>query len=191
MKYSLNYIFWFWLPPLGYMAAIFFLSSLSNPQIGGDTPDYILHSIGYFVLTLLLIRFFLAEQPRILLNLTTILSGSKNIDNDLFFWNIASLAGVLIAIVYGITDEIHQYFTPGRHCSFSDLLANTFGAFMAYGISMLDYLVISRTSFQKRMIKRMKWLGVISYANYVTSKPYAHFTNSGFHQLEKYKGPGK
>jgi hypothetical protein len=180
MKYSLNYIFWFWLPPLGYMAAIFFLSSLSNPQIGGDTPDYILHSIGYFVLTLLLIRFFLAEQPRILLNLTTILSGSKNIDNDLFFWNIASFAGVLMAIVYGITDEIHQHFTPGRHCSFSDLLANTFGAFMAYGISMLDYLVISRTSFQKRMINRMKWLGVISYANYVTSKPYAHFTKFRF-----------
>lgn len=176
MKNSLHHIFWFWLPPLGYMVAIFFVSSLSNPQIGGDTPDYILHSIGYFVLTLLLIRLLLAEQPRLLVNLTTIFSGSKNTNNALFFWNIASLAGVLIAIVYGITDELHQYFTPGRHCSLSDVLANSFGAFMAYGISMLDYLVISRTSFQKRLINRMKWLGVISYANYVASKPGVHFT---------------
>jgi hypothetical protein len=185
MKYSLSYLFWFWFPPLGYMVAIFFLSSLSNPRIGGDTPDYILHSIGYFVLTLLLIRFLLAEQPRLLLNLTTIFSGSNHIDNAFFFWNIASLAGVLIAIVYGITDELHQYFTPGRHCSFNDLLANAFGAFMAYGISMLDYLVISRTSFQKRMINRMKWLGVISYANHVTSKPDAHFKEFRFSPFRK------
>lgn len=176
MKYSFNYIFWFWLPPLGYMVAIFFVSSLSNPQVGIDTPDYILHSIGYFVLTLLLIRLLLAEQPRLLVNLTTFFSGYKNIDSNLIFRHIASVSGVLIAIAYGITDELHQYFTPGRHCSLSDLLANSFGAFMAYGISLLDYLVISRTSFQKRLIKRMKWLGVISYTNYVTSKPGVHYT---------------
>jgi hypothetical protein len=170
MKYSLNHILWFWLPSLGYIIAIFFMSSLSNPQIGGDTPDYVLHSIGYFVLTLLLIRLLLAEQPRLLLKLSTILPGHKHIDNGLLFWNIASLSGVLIAICYGITDELHQYFTPGRHCSFSDVLANSFGAFMAYGISMLDYLILTRTSFQKRLIKMVGPLGVISYAGYVTSK---------------------
>jgi hypothetical protein len=170
MKYSFNYIIWFWLPPLGFMIATFFMSSLSNPQIGGDTPDYILHSIGYFVLTLLLIRFLLAEHPWLLLKLTTIFSGYKNVPKRLLFWHIASLSGVLIAIAYGITDEIHQYFTPGRHCSVNDVMANSFGAFMAYGISILDYLVIFRTSFQKRLLNRLKWLGVISYANYVTSK---------------------
>jgi hypothetical protein len=176
MKYSLNYIFWFWLPPMGYMVAIFFMSSLSNPQIGSDTPDYVLHSSGYFVLTLLLIRLLLAEQPRILLKLTNNFTGYKNIHNGLLFWHIASISAVLIAIGYGITDELHQYFTPGRHCSFSDLLANSLGAFTAYGVAMLDYLIISRTSFQRRFTKRMKWLGVMTYANYVTSKSNAHFT---------------
>jgi VanZ family protein len=180
IKHSIHYLFWFWLPPLGYMIAIFFMSSQSNPQIGVDTPDYVLHSIGYFVLTLLLIRLLLAEQPRILLKLTTIFSGSKNIDNGFLFWHLASLLGVLIAIGYGVTDELHQYFTPGRHCSFKDLLANSFGAFIAYGISMLDYLILSRTSFQKRLTDRMKWLGVISYAKYVTSKPNAHLTGFRF-----------
>jgi hypothetical protein len=173
MKYSLHHIFWFWLPPLGYMIAIFFMSSLSNPQIGGDTPDYILHSIAYFVLTLLLIRLLLAEQPQLFLKLMTFLSGPKNIDSGLIFWHVASVSGVLVAIVYGITDELHQYFIPDRHCSINDLLANSFGAFMAYGISMLDYLIISRTSFQKRLTNRVKWLGAISYANYISEKPGA------------------
>ncbi len=171
MKYSINYIFWFWLPPLGYMVAIFYMSSLSNPQIGGDTPDYILHSIGYFVLTLLLIRLLLAEQPRLLLKITTIFSGSRNIDHSLLFWQIVSLSGVLIAVFYGISNELHQYFIPGRHCSFNDILANAFGALVAYGISMLDYLILTGTSLHKRLTKIVEPLGVISYARYVTSKP--------------------
>jgi hypothetical protein len=180
MKHSLHHIFWFWLPPVGYMIAIFFMSSQSSPQIGGDTPDYVLHSSGYFVLTLLLIRLLLAEQPQKLLKLATIISGTKNTDDGLMFWNIASITGVLIAIGYGITDELHQYFTPGRHCSFNDLLANSFGAFMAYGVSMLDYLIMSRTSLQKRWTKRLKWLKVISYANYLNVKPSAPFIGFRF-----------
>jgi VanZ family protein len=175
MKHSLHHLFWFWLPPLGYMISIFFMSSQSDPQIGGDTPDYVLHSIGYFVLTLLLIRLLLAEQPQKLLKLAVIFCGSKNTNGALLFWHIASATGVLIAIGYGITDELHQYFTPGRHCSFNDLLANSFGAFMAYGVSMLDYLIISRTSFHKRWTNRIKWMRVISYANYLKSKPSGHF----------------
>jgi VanZ family protein len=174
MKHSLHHIFWFWLPPLGYMISIFFMSSQSDPQIGGDTPDYVLHSIGYFVLTLLLIRLLLAEQPQKLLKLATSLSGTKNTPDGLIFWNIASITGVLVAIGYGVTDELHQYFTPGRHCSFNDLLANSFGAFIAYGVSMLDYLIMSRTSLHKRWTKRIKWLRVISYAHYLKSKPSGH-----------------
>jgi VanZ family protein len=176
MKHSLHYIFWFWLPPLGYMISIFFMSSQSDPQIGGDTPDYVLHSIGYFILTLLLIRLLLAEQPQKLQKLAVFFSDSKNINDGLLFWHIASVNGVLIAIAYGITDELHQYFTPGRHCSFNDLLANSFGAFMAYGVSMLDYLIISRTSFLKKWTNRIKWLRVISYSNYLNVKPSTRFT---------------
>lgn len=152
---------------MGYMVAIFILSSLSNPRISDSTPDYVLHSTGYFILTLLVIRLLLAEQPRILLKLATIFSGYKTIDQKLLFWHIASLSGVLIAVTYGITDELHQYFTPGRHCSFKDILANSFGALMAYGVAMLDYLILTKTSFQKKLATQMKWLGVNSYIQYV------------------------
>jgi hypothetical protein len=153
------------------MVAIFFMSSQSNPEIGDDVPDYVLHSTGYFLLTLLLIRLMLAEQPRILLKLLTIFPGyQKNKNNGLLFWQVASISGVLISIGYGVTDEVHQYFIPGRHCSFSDMLANSFGAFMAYGVSMLDYLILSRTSFHKKWTTRIKWMKPISYSNFLYSK---------------------
>jgi len=41
-------------------------------------------------------------------------------------WGIASL--------YGVADEIHQYFVPGRVCSISDILINAAGAFVGAGI---------------------------------------------------------
>jgi len=180
MKISFHQLFWFWLPPVGYMIAIFFMSSMPDPQIGTDAPDYVLHCVGYFVLTLLLIRLFLAEQPSVVLKLTRYISGSKNTNHDFLFWNVASLAAVLTAIAYGITDELHQYFTPGRHCSFKDVSANSFGAFLAYGISMLDYLIFTRTSFQNRLKKRMKRLGGISYAGYIRINPRNHFSGLRF-----------
>lgn len=172
MKHSISYIFWFWIPPLGYMIAIFFMSSISDPQMGGYPPDYVLHSIEYFVLTLLLIRFFLAEQPPLFQKLKTFLfSGSGNTNSNLLIWNMASLAGVLVSIFYGITDEMHQYLVPGRYCSMNDLLANSFGAFLAYGISMLDYLIMTKTTLSNRLRDRIKGLEIISYANYVNLKP--------------------
>jgi len=49
----------------------------------------------------------------------------------LFFiaWGIASL--------YGVSDEIHQYFVPGRACLFSDMVINAVGAFFGAGLVVL------------------------------------------------------
>ena len=42
---------------------------------------------------------------------------------------------VLIAFLYGLTDEFHQSFTPGRGPKFTDVLIDTFGATLfIYGI---------------------------------------------------------
>jgi len=41
------------------------------------------------------------------------------------------LAAVAIASVYGISDEFHQSFVPGRDASVFDLLVNTVGATIA------------------------------------------------------------
>ncbi|MCA9409023.1 MAG: VanZ family protein [Candidatus Omnitrophica bacterium] len=37
---------------------------------------------------------------------------------------------LLISFCYGLSDEIHQYFVPGRTCSGIDLLADTIGGFI-------------------------------------------------------------
>ncbi|MCL2499596.1 MAG: VanZ family protein [Defluviitaleaceae bacterium] len=42
-----------------------------------------------------------------------------------------------IAAVYGITDEIHQYFVPGRVCAVSDMLINAAGAAAGTGLALL------------------------------------------------------
>jgi len=39
-----------------------------------------------------------------------------------------------IAAVYGILDEIHQHFVPGRACMFSDMLINAAGAAVGAGV---------------------------------------------------------
>lgn len=35
------------------------------------------------------------------------------------------------AVLYGMTDEIHQWFVPGRSCAFSDWIADAAGAGLA------------------------------------------------------------
>lgn len=50
----------------------------------------------------------------------------------------AFMVAIIIASAFGILDEIHQYFVPGRDCSpldwFIDLLGASFGALIAFFI---------------------------------------------------------
>ena len=149
-------IFWFWLPPIGYMAAIFVVSSLPNPQIGGETPDYVLHALEYFLLALLLIRLFLVRQSSL----------DKNDRRNFISWRQACLFGMIIAVGYGISDEIHQYFVPGRHCSLHDVFSDAAGAILAYGTALLDYLLLNRYKSWLSFLKRFNMLHSISYAAY-------------------------
>jgi len=169
---------WFWLPPIGYMAAIFVVSSLPNPQIGGETPDYILHALEYFLLALLLIRLFLVRQPPLSLpnHFPPFLKGGqggflfssldKNSRGDFARWQQACLLGVIIAVGYGVTDEFHQYFIPGRHCSLSDVVSDTVGAILAYGVASLDYLFLNRYRPWVKSLKRFKMIHSVSYIAY-------------------------
>ena len=55
-------------------------------------------------------------------------------ENSAFFF-----LATIIAIVYGISDEIHQIFVPGRSASVYDILVDSFGIFYAmliYSISI-------------------------------------------------------
>ena len=51
----------------------------------------------------------------------------------------------LIAFLYGISDEIHQYFVPGRNADVFDALADGVGAFVfAFGIHAVKYGSLTR-----------------------------------------------
>jgi len=109
------------LPVLIYMSFIFYLSSQSRVpvSIGFDTNGLILHIIEYFVLGFLVYRFL----------------GNFCTKKSAYFIFFISL---LISILYGISDEIHQSFVPNRVFSLIDLGADFLGSF----IGIILYLAI-------------------------------------------------
>jgi VanZ family protein len=45
---------------------------------------------------------------------------------------------VIIAAAYGISDEVHQSFVPGRDCNVWDWFADTIGAILGAGLVMVS-----------------------------------------------------
>ncbi len=111
-------IYWFF--TFIYMGIIFYLSSLSNIDLNNfpENFDRVVHACVYFLLALL-----------IYLSLNK--SGTKRYVFILAF---------LISVLYGISDEFHQSFVPGRDASVYDLLADALGAllgsFFAHKVSL-------------------------------------------------------
>lgn len=60
----------------------------------------------------------------------------------------ASWLAVLLATLYGISDEWHQSFVPGRHPSLGDVLTDTIGATL--GVAVLNWFqrLWVRTSYR-------------------------------------------
>ena len=97
---------------LGWMALIFFLSSQPDvpaPELFSQ-QDKVAHLLVFGVLGLLLA--FALTPPA---------AAS---------WRRVLLITALVT-VYGITDELHQYFVPGREASALDVLADGVGGFLA------------------------------------------------------------
>jgi VanZ family protein len=108
-------ILFYLLPAVGYAALIFSLSS-SSLDIEELRPvfeyDKLLHLVEYYILGYLLMRVFTTSPVSLL---------AEN----------AVLATILVGILYGASDEIHQYFVPGRDCSLLDFLFDAAGATLA------------------------------------------------------------
>lgn len=96
-----------WAPVVVYMATIFYVSSMPQPPLpaGGDEPW---HFIAYVGLAVVVVRAVAGGLPR-------------RID-----WRTAGLA-IAIAVPYAVTDEMHQWFVPGRSADVADLIADTVG----------------------------------------------------------------
>ena len=95
------------------MAAIFIASSTSNPlgiRISTvDPTGFSLHLLEYLVLAILLV-----------LSLMHSFRGYRA--------GYLIALGICISILYGCTDEIHQFFIPGRASDLWDIVADGIGA---------------------------------------------------------------
>jgi len=105
-----------WGPAWATMVLIFVLSSISGlGPIPGGVDDGVAHALQYAVLAALLLRGLAGARWR----------GVKV--------RAAALA-VLLATLYGVTDEAHQWFVPGRTAEVTDLVADAIGAAVAAGV---------------------------------------------------------
>ncbi len=109
-----------WLATAGYMALIFFLSSrhFHLPPILPGYFDKLAHTLIYMPLAFL---FFVSLR--------------KSGLNKYIF-----LISFLLAGIYGITDELHQSFVPGRDAAAADVVADFFGAILgSFGASRVKF----------------------------------------------------
>jgi hypothetical protein len=114
---------WGWIGATAlYCAAIFYLSS--QPDLGKDPPawldwpqsDKAVHVIMYGGLSGLV-------------GVGLLRSNSPRLGRRALFWGPA-----LFATLFGVSDEIHQYFVPSRTCDVLDLCADAAGATIIAGV---------------------------------------------------------
>jgi VanZ family protein len=117
----------YWGPVCGYAGLIFYLSAQPHPETQlpfvTHVSDKVLHAVEYAVLGALCYR---------------ALRGSGH-DS----WRRHAIpAAILLASLYGVSDEVHQAFVPFRNSSWLDWLADTVGAVL--GVSAMHRLLSLR-----------------------------------------------
>lgn len=108
------------------MLLIFWASSLTGSTVGRlmwvAIPDYVLHATAYAGLAVV---WYVALRR---------------------FWRLeptpATWIALAISLAYGVSDEFHQSFVPGRHPSWTDVLADVVGA--GLGLAVLRLTVLRR-----------------------------------------------
>ena len=110
-NYYKNLLF-YWFPIIIYCLIIFIQSSYPPPEIVPDLPylDKLLHFSVYAVLGALFLRAFKTTPFKNNIKLVMILS-------------------IFASSLYGISDELYQYFVPCRNADIMDVLADILGSF--------------------------------------------------------------
>jgi len=99
----------YWLPLLLYLAATFVLSGMSSPPVPFNLDSNSLHYPEYALFSFLLLRAIHAAKP-----------GMPSA------WAVGS--SLLLSGLWGLSDEIHQAFVPGRVPDVNDLIHDLVGA---------------------------------------------------------------
>ena len=106
-----------WLATFSIAILIFYVSSLTF-ESGGSSGilSIIYHILIFFVFALFLMM--------------ALAKGDKN--------KFIFLA-LITAILYGITDEIHQFFVPGRAMSVQDIFLDSVGTIFAFMVYLISF----------------------------------------------------
>lgn len=122
----------YWMPAVVWAGAIFVISGLppvipaeEKPLLWLIPTDKLAHAAAYGLLAALVL-FALRRAHKMTLP-------------------IAALLAILLTSAYGVTDEWHQSFVPGRHAGVDDWVADAIGAALA---GCVWYLYESRRSRQ-------------------------------------------
>lgn len=114
-----------WGPPGLVMGVIFVASSLSDVSPAmGDLSDVGAHALTYCGLSVTLVRALSGAQWRGVTH-------SK------------MLGAILLSTAYGLSDELHQLFVPGRVAEVRDLVADAAGATAGVGFVWAWGIVLS------------------------------------------------
>ncbi len=119
----------FWFPLVVYSAIIFVISCLPGQETAFTVIvwDKLLHVVEYGILGFLMAR---------------ALSGTHQWPS-LTVWTVS----VVLCYLYGLTDEFHQAFTPGRESALSDAFADFLGG--AIGAGMYPFVQQVLNKFKK------------------------------------------
>ena len=109
-------LLWAWGPAAGLMAALWFVSGTpSPPRLPGSVSDVTAHFVAYGLLAAAILR---------------AVAGAE--------WARVSVGGALLAAAlgaaYGLTDEFHQSFVPGRTPELRDVAADALGSAAGAGL---------------------------------------------------------
>ena len=108
-----------WGPVWAAMALIFAASGMSSlPSAARALDDGLWHGLGYGFLAALLLRAVAAARWEGVTGRTALLAAA-------------------LATLYGATDELHQWFVPGRTAQWSDLVADAAGAAVVCGAAWM------------------------------------------------------
>lgn len=119
----------YWLPVSAHMGLIYYLSSRTSFPVSAPDwmffADKLVHAAIFGLLGWLFLRAWLQGR-----------------------WERFTLASgaltVLFVTLYGITDEVHQIYVPGREPSVADLIADVCGAVIIVCIVMVKCTPMSR-----------------------------------------------
>ncbi len=99
-----------WLLVIVIAVAIFYISTLTfgPTHTGSSIKSFLYHFFSFFFLAFFLLPALVRGKSKFLILIT-----------------------IILAILYGISDEVHQIFVPFRYFSFLDILTNSLGILVA------------------------------------------------------------